>query len=613
MADTPDLPNQAQADQDHISALKDQQAELDKQSATMKDIFGSTKAQADSLQKILDSGKIITALEEKRLLNAIKVTNGSENAVKTAKLYQTAQRATLEGLQAQGKYMKAFLQDSKDAVMYQGKFHLGKALGEGAKGVENIEQNVYAALDPWGLLLKMIVDIVDGIRMTRSELQKASAPTGEFVKGLEAANEQSININQHVAGFMTQYGMAKDEVVELEKALKGTGFRDFGANIVDSDGNIKQFAIDAQAMAKAGGIGIDALAGRYEDLRRSILGTGASQEKVTQTYFTMFKQATLMAEKGIMKFDEYISTVMSLADAFRDVGMSIESVEQVTQSTARAMMNLHFPMADVSKIAQQLMGATKSASEGWQVLIGKMNGMGGGYAQTLFGMQQRGAGMKMPGQNEFNGKQFIDQMGKTILKMTAGIGDMATKQLMTEKIGGQMGLDAKTVEVLQELQSGGMSAEEAGVKMDQVHEAMKKNNLDSKGMFEILKTILVGLIAKPIVMIYDVVRRWSGSKADPGMANVRKNLSKIESGANGLELTTGGLVMGHAKEAMVNGRLVPVAATRPLNRDNMGGGNGSNTFTFNMNIDEQNLKQQFRKMENKTITLLKKQQAANFH
>jgi len=614
MADVPQLPPQDDLDnfKDGLGEARETANEI---SRAFEDIANSTQDQAKDLMSVQERLGKISGLDEKRALKAIQITRDSKEAVKQAKLYQASSQAIIKGLEAQGKHLQANLQKIKDSVHQNGILGAGaEGAGKIAKGAEDIEANTYAALGPWGVLIKLIVDVIDGVRKTRSELQAAAADTGDFTNAWGTANRETININKNVGELMYKYGKTKEEVVALSVALKSTGFRDFGASVVSASGDINNFAKSAMNFANATGQDVGTVVGQYKALRTTFTGLKAPLSDISDAYLTMYRQGAKLANEGLATTKEWIGEIMGLGDAFSAVGMSMKSIEVVAASTKRAMRDMGFAIKDSAQITQKLLGAVNATSEGWKVLIGQTMGIGGGggFSQTLFGMQQRGPGMKMPGSDKFDATTFLKQVGGAISKITSGVGDAANRQYLTEKIAGGMGLDERSTQVLQQLQAGKISAEEAAVSMEEIDRAAKKQNLDSHSMFDIIKTILVGMIAKPIVMIYDFLTRWlPGVKADPGMASVKKNMDKISSGANGLELITGGLVMGHAKEQMIGGKLMPVASTRPLNRDGSGG-SSNNQFAFNVTIDESNIRKQFRDMENKTVTLLKKQQAANF-
>jgi len=617
MAGPPPIPTQGDMSS-YNDGLKEAQQTVDATSQAFIDIAKSTQDTAATLAAAKEALGIMSKSEERRLATAIKVTAKSKEAVKQAKLYQLSSEATIKGLKAQGKWLQANI-ESRKAIIAQSirENGLAGASAQGvasvAKGAEDIEANTYAALGPWGVLIKLIVDVIDGVRKTRSELQGAAADTGDFTNAWGTANREAININKNVGELMYKYGKTKEEVVALSVALKSTGFRDFGASVVSASGDINDFAKSAMNFANATNQDVGAVVGQYKALRTTFIGLKAPLSDISDAYLTMYRQGAKLANEGLATTKEWIAEVMGLGDAFSAVGMSMRSIETVAASTKRAMRDMGFAIKDSAQITQKLLGAVNATSEGWKVLIAQQSGMGGGgFAQTLFGMQQRQGNMRMPGADQFDASTFLKQMGGTLQKLTGGIGDSATRQYMTEKIAGGMGLDERSTQVLQELQNGTISAEEAEVSMNEINAAAKKQNLDSHSMFDIIKTILVGMIAKPIVMIYDAITSWFGYAQDPGMAKAKESMDKISSGANGLELLTGGLVMGHAKEQMVGGKLMPVANTRPLDRGAGGGGGGNNQFSFNITVDENNLRRQFKEMENKTVGLMKRQQAGNF-
>jgi hypothetical protein len=265
------------------------------------------------------------------------------------------------------------------------------------------------------------------------------------------------------------------------------------------------------------------------------------------------------------------------------------------------------PLANIQKVAQGIMGITK-ASEGWQVFMAKQAGGSGGYAQSLFQAQQRGPGGAVTGAGKFDAMKMIQMARGAIMQPTAGIGDAATKQLMVERMGKQFGMDEETTQVFQKLSAGTISQDEAAMSLKSLHDAATKNNLDSKGMFDIIKGILIGIIAKPIVMIYQLLQSWLPGQEDSSIGEALDDASTGH--ATGAIIKSGGMMRVHAEEAVANGKVYPAAKTQPFKNDISNGGNLN--LSFNMQISEENLSRSFRDMENKTLGYLKKQQQGNF-
>jgi len=185
-------------------------------------------------------------------------------------------------------------------------------------------------------------------------------------------------------------------------------------------------------------------------------------------------------------------------------------------------------------------------------------------------------------------------------------------------------LDNGTVQVLQNMKTGKKGENDAAKQMKAMHDAAMQNNLDSKGMFDILRNILLGMIAKPIILIWKLIASWRHDTQSGLEANkMSKNLDKAIKGSNaagpqdrdangllrgghaiGADVTRSGLMMVHA-----GNRIMPVASSKPYGGSNAGGGMN---LTFNMNISEQNISKQFRDMERKTLDLIHRQQRANF-
>jgi len=246
------------------------------------------------------------------------------------------------------------------------------------------------------------------------------------------------------------------------------------------------------------------------------------------------------------------------------------------------------------------MGITK-AGEGWRVFAAKMSGVQGGYAKALFAQEQRGPGFGVIGAGERDFSKDVQQGRAALLNPTAGIADAATKQYMIEKMGQQFGMDSETTQVFQKLSAGAISDAEAATSLEEIHKATKEANLSQKGMFDILRGILVGLIAKPLAGMYSYFV-GGDSELMGKVAAMDYPSGDVPSmvRAGGIMRAMGGEVIG--KPAVVG----------PLHGSQQAGGGGSASVTINMNIDENNLRNQFRQAENKAVAFVLKQQRANY-
>jgi hypothetical protein len=114
-------------------------------------------------------------------------------------------------------------------------------------------------------------------------------------------------------------------------------------------------------------------------------------------------------------------------------------------------------------------------------------------------------------------------------------------------------------------------------------------------------------------MIYEMLQNFLGSK-ETGDSSIMKTLDSLQAGGNatGGIIKSGGMIRVHAQEAIVGNKIYPAAQVSPLPAGGIGGGGGNLNLSFNLQISEENLKSQFREMENRTLGYLKQQQRGNF-
>jgi hypothetical protein len=581
-------------------------------------------SQIKNLESMLKNSKDLNAVAQKKIKQEIDILNAQKEQFVLVKKLQAAAEQASKDRQKEIADLKAIGRESavaraRAASKEWSDQHFGEKgsrTGEGvAAGAINLAKDPRQVLQmmggPWGVILNMIVDVIDGIRKTRSELMSASAASGHFADGLGQANKEAIALNKSQAEFAAM-GMDVGEVTEVYKSLKKTGISALGT--VASGGKVwgaamSSMAMDTIAFSKASGEAYDVVTSRFASFIRNF---GIAKNDVSAKYFSILKQATAVAQKGVMTVEDYMKGVESLSDAFKDVGVNVSQVSNILGGVSKVMENMGRPLANIQKVAQGILGISK-ASEGWQVFMAKMSGVAGGYAQSLFAAQQRGPGGSVTQAGKFDAMKMIQQARGAILQPTAGIGDAATRQLMVERMGQQFGMDTETTQVFQQLSAGTISQEEAATTLTQLHEAAKKNNLDSKGMFDIIRGILVGVIAKPIVMIYEMLQNFLGSK-ETGDSSIMKTLDSLQAGGNatGGIIKSGGMIRVHAQEAIVGNKIYPAAQVSPLPAGGIGGGGGNLNLSFNLQISEENLKSQFREMENRTLGYLKQQQRGNF-
>jgi hypothetical protein len=597
---------------------------LNKQASVLgafeKELVANKKKSFEYEYKTLEAAKKIGAItekiydKEKSKLDVLVKQRVETDKIKSG--WEIFDRTT-SALKEQGKawnYIAANVREAyKNAFFDQksGKMSVGQS-GASAVNAANDPSAILNLLGPWGIILKQIIEIIDGVRVMTGELHKAAAASGSFATGFGKARGEAMALTDAQARLTASYGMTADEVSKIYQTMKATGIEALGA-VRGFNTEMGDFAESAWMYAKATGEEISAVAERYADLIRNF---GVPQKEVIGTYGSILESANKVAQLGITTTTKYMQAVFSLADSFADVGVNIQGVNKILYSTAGALKNLNFPAAMLEKVAQGLMGVTR-ASEGWQVFMAKMAGVQGGYTSALFSAQQRGAGGMMPGGGEFDITKTFEMMKSALFKPTSGLsGDV--KQLMIERMGSQYGMDPRTTQVFQKLATGGLSEGGAFKQFKDLQKAAKEQQMSTKGMFDIIKNILVGIIGKAVVAIWQLLAKspfMGGGVKGPSSKQLammnklsgKEEPTNMKEGAIGATIKRSGLMMVHANEVAYGGKVYPVAKTEPFRG---GAGNGSNiNISMNMNIDEKTLSTAFRNAEKDTLRKIKKLKA----
>jgi hypothetical protein len=590
-----------------------------------------------ALKKIAETNKALASIEAQRLKTLVNMDvelEKQESILNNINLQNEKARKIqdqeLDIMRKKGQMLRAYLSDLKLSAKRAFQTESGHTTatsvaqgtaktGAGGIGIAQDPKQMLQALGPWGIIIGFIADIIDGVRMMGGELHKASAESGKFADSFENTRKESQNLFSNQIELMTRYGLTVKEAGQIYGELKSTGLEALGV-IPQTGDALNNLALDVMSFAKATNQSTAQVAEQYAQIVRTFGKDSRNAKQLTDTYNKIFTVASKAADAGFGKMSELVSTVFSLGEAFKDVGMSADSVVRVVNGMTGALKSLKFAAnaADINRIASGILGITK-ASEGWQVFMGKLSGMSGGYAQTLFQMQQRGSDFALPGAGKFDAGKTIQSFRGMLNATTGGISDPMTKQLMIEKMGQQVGMDTQTTQVFQRLMSGGMDEGAAKSDLEKIHKAAIDNNMSTKGMFDMLKEILVGMIAKPILFIWKLLARWKGTDKEKEAAKKmgdafdkvdqpQEKTSGIRHSAIGSDVTRSGLMMVHA-----GNQVVPMAKAQPFkDRMRAGGAGGGVNLSFNVMIDEKSLHKKFMQMEQQTLDLLHKQQKGNF-
>lgn len=385
----------------------------------------------------------------------------------------------------------------------------------GAHGAANDPASVLSSLGPWGVLAKIILDVIDGARILGATLQKSAAASGHFVDSVESSRKESQNLFSQQTALMTNYGVTVEEVSQIYQDLRSTGIAALGV-IPETGDAMTQLAQDTMAFAKASNQSTAQVAGQFAALMRT---NRQAKSQLEASYRAIYSAAERMARDGAATIEESIQSIFSLNEQFKSMGLNVQSISSVVEGVSKALKDLKQGggIDAINKISSGIINLS-NASEGWKVLMGKFSGMGGDFLDTLYRVQQRGEDMMNPKADTYNAQKDIAMFNQMAGKIAGRTPDKRMGQFLTEKMGEGMGLDRQTVQVMQKMRSGAISQDQGLADMKAIRDATKEQNMSSKSMFDILRQILLGMIAKPIIGIWKLVAGWRGDQASAAMA-----------------------------------------------------------------------------------------------
>ena len=451
----------------------------------------------------------------------------------------------VELLRSQGKLIRANTQEylNQFKVQGQGATHIGRAVGTVGAEVATRAQDpasMLSALGPWGVILKMIVDIIDGLRAMTSTMSQANAASGNFIKGFKSAGDEAAQIMSQQTEMMYNYGLTTEEVGEIYKGLKDTGLQALGT-IPKTGSAMSGVADSVFAFAKATGQTYDQVSTQFAELTRT---NGVATSEIRKSYMEVFNVAEKAGQAGVASATQVMQSIFAMDQQFASVGANVKGISDIVSGLTDILSSSKIAggIEQLNKVSQGIIGIS-SASDGMLVMLGKMGGMSGTFSQVW---------EKMKGINPTTG--YIEKGAQPIQQNLMMFGSLMDK-ISTMAGGGSQGrytadtfaqknfgMDINTTQAARDLYAkmknaapGSMDQKQAQKKFEDMLATAKKTQLDSKGMFEILKNILVGLIAKPIIAIWGIATKFGGDKAAQqryatGVDNIIKK--KTDNGMN---------------------------------------------------------------------------------
>jgi len=527
----------------------------------------------------------------------------------------SAKRANdVELLKKQGKIAQAAAQEIANSFKSQGPGaqNAAHAAASGAvkvHGAMDDPASMLEALGPWGILVKIIADVIDGARIMGAALHRAGAESGNFVKGYGTAAAEAMKITYQQTDLMWKYGMSTEEVSNLYQDLKNTGVGALG--VVPKIGDaLSETALNTMAFAKASGQTSAQVAGQMAMLTRlsktSVVNLGTAYDKI-------FSMAERVAQAGVAGMSETIQATFSMAQQFSDIGMSISGISDVIDGVAGSIKRLGQGggIENLTRISQGILGLSK-AGEGWQSFMGQMSGLGGDFLTNLFRSQQRGPDMM----NHASGAGSVDpiknlEMFQRTMQQTAGKSvNPMQGQLIAEHMAAAMGIDRQTADIMLKMNPKEMRGAKGQEELKKIQQAAEDNNMSSKGMFDILRAILIGLIAKPLMWIWKHFASGDGDESQNQLSDSMDKLNAADKSAGGSGAMKGRNAGGYYSDA-INADVKRSGAVRTRNADG----------TYNLETDTKGKDAKGHNVTNitikvvdehgKVLRIIKKQQAAN--
>ena len=523
-----------------------------------KEVLSNYQSEYAALTKMKKMGEDIYQTELKRLKSLVDLDVKLEGQEATLKNINRENEKSLQIeknkidiMAKQGKMFTSYLAqkalDAKNAFRTESGHVTGTSIAQGfghtGAGIANIAQDpasMLSALGPWGVILKMIVDIIDGLRAMTSTMSQANAASGNFIKGFKSAGDEAAQIMSQQTEMMYNYGFTTEEVGEIYKGLKDTGLQALGT-IPKTGSAMSGVADSVFAFAKATGQTYDQVSTQFAELTRT---NGVATSEIRKSYMEVFNVAEKAGQAGVASATQVMQSIFAMDQQFASVGANVKGISDIVSGLTDILSSSKIAggIEQLNKVSQGIIGIS-SASDGMLVMLGKMGGMSGTFSQVW---------EKMKGINPTTG--YIEKGAQPIQQNLMMFGSLMDK-ISTMAGGGSQGrytadtfaqknfgMDINTTQAARDLYAkmknaapGSMDQKQAQKKFEDMLATAKKTQLDSKGMFEILKNILVGLIAKPIIAIWGIATKFGGDKAAQqryatGVDNIIKK--KTDNGMN---------------------------------------------------------------------------------
>lgn len=452
-------------------------------------------------------------------------------------------------------------------------------------------------------VVKALSDLKSIGDVAAATLIKANASAGTLVKNTAKFADMSNKFNKLKSSttIVQTYGMTFKEMTGKLNAAAQAGLS--LNEVMDND---YQGLLELNSASVATGVDISTMSRVMVEMKRNLKDfTTAGNEALK-----LAGAAQAVAQKQIMNTSEFVNLVGGLTDELADLNMSVDQTITLASDLMLNIKQLGVSAKVTKDITGQLTKSFHTTSEEWKAFIGSQSGFGGGFTGALFGAEQRGPGGDLL-TRQADPKVWMTQVMNTINRMTAGMTGN-NRVYMAQRLGQQFGLGPQATQALLKNVTTGRGL--TGPKgIEELVNAAKKDERDSKSQFEKLAAILEGTIAKILNGILKAVL-WIANKAGmkvdiEDLMDQKKAQAKLDTTpphkAGGGTIYNTGLIVAHRDEEVLSPNIA---------RAYRSGKQNTNSINLNVvvNYSGGDLKKAFDKAHQDTLRQIKRSQTVAY-
>ncbi len=468
-----------------------------------------------------------------------------------------------------------------------------------------------------GAIVKIVVDLIDKFRKMSGELQASDAAAGNFGDSIE--KYQKMAYDMFGAGGKKAFSNLRlnaDEAGKVIQTLNRTGVLSIKDVSKAWGEGIDSIGTATVVFAKASGETEEIVSQRLASIMRNF--RASTPEQATKIYKRLLDDAQTVAKRGTITTSEYLQTVMSLSEAFSDMGMDVGGVSKMVRGLHLTLGALKVPSKVISEVANGLMSLSKVSDE-WASFIGMKSGGGNDFLSSLGNFQQRGPNFEtaaLSGGNFDIGKTLKDTWS-TLKQSSMGAGGINEQRYLMEQIGKQMGLSPNMVGALKKIEESGMSTEDQGKTFEALKRATLDNVSSTKDLATLLKDWIQTYIFQPLMGIWKAVEKVFGGAADTYQSKIDKtefenNSLKEQYGFEEPKQYAAGGIVDTTAKYMLHRKEEVLTPADPRHRNQSKNGNNPVNLNISVVVNNGQIKEAFREAEQRTLRELANQHRVLF-